>query len=106
MPRGLWRFYEERDGVDQWWARVEVASGAWENVNAANYENAGYHPRFWDLPLKEDYMTETLADPIAEIQARWERHLVGPVIIALIICGALAFLTVITLNIIQVRLLG
>jgi hypothetical protein len=65
--RGLWRWWETKNGADVWWARVETAPGAWADYELDRYEAEACQPRFWDLPLRDDYMKVAMRD-------QWDRH--------------------------------
>lgn len=54
MSRGLWRWWETKDGADVWWARVEERPGQWRDVSQSEYERAALQPPFWNLPLQEE----------------------------------------------------
>ena len=91
MSRGLWREWEERNGAETWSARVELRSGQWTSVEASQYERAGYQPPFWALPLKEEYLEETLTGPIREEDGHSGKWMQS-VIIAFIALGSAWFL--------------
>ncbi len=93
MARALWRHWVEKDGVDVWWARVEVRPGQWADIAQAEYEAAWLSPVFWDLPLQEDYVDAMMRDPVAEAEAKIiNRYVVEPGITLLIIAGGIAAL--------------
>jgi hypothetical protein len=41
LARGMWRWWEDKDGADKWWAHIECVPGEWGDVDVAQYESAG-----------------------------------------------------------------
>ncbi len=105
MARGLWRWWETKDGADIWWARVETNPGQWTDIEAAAYDASGLQPAFWDLPLEEDYVDATLRDPIRDAEMQVEREVVQPLVVALILAGCVLF-TVYVLGVVVLTRLG
>jgi hypothetical protein len=93
--RGLWRWWETKDGADHWWARVEVEHGAWTDVAQGEYESKGLSPAFWDLPLQQDYMEAALADPLEKADDWVTQNVRQPGLIILMLVGAVMFIAVI-----------
>lgn len=90
MARALWRWWVEENGTDAWWARVETGVGQWAEVVHADYESAGYTPRFWDLPLKDDYLEAGMIEPLDIQFQRAELMIMPGVIILMIALGGIA----------------
>lgn len=92
MPRGMWRWWETKDGADLWWARVEEQQGQWSDISENDYGRAGLRPPFWDLPLKEDYVGTVLGPDTVEIaEARFKREIMLPGIIVLMLAFCVLF---------------
>jgi len=104
MTRGLWRWVDETGGVDRWFARVELRRGEWADVEQEHYEEDRCPPPFWQLPLREDYLSEVQRDPIQESYTEFDRKIMEPGIIIMLGLGAFVFLTVILLATVGVRL--
>lgn len=104
MTRGMWRWVDETSGRDRWYAHVEVRPGEWADLTQDKYERDDCQPSFWDLPLREDYMALLSRDPIAEGYNAIDRKVMEPAIILLMITLGVAFIAVILLAIIGVRL--
>jgi hypothetical protein len=62
VKRGIWRWWKERAGGDEWFARVENEHGEFADVEAAQYEAQDYQPSFWSLPLQEEHL-ENMIEP-------------------------------------------
>jgi hypothetical protein len=58
--RGLYRWSEERDGIEVWFARIDRSRGEWETIAEEQYLLEGLLPVFGDLPLKDEYLIETI----------------------------------------------
>lgn len=103
MSRGLWRWWVEKDGADQWWARVEVRHGEWQNLDMAAYERGGIQPSFWDLPLEEEYMEAALRDAAgpAPTLAPYAHIWMLPAIIVLTGAGGVFFLILLNLALVE-----
>ncbi|OQW58136.1 MAG: hypothetical protein A4S17_12045 [Proteobacteria bacterium HN_bin10] len=102
--RGLWRWWVEKNGADTWWARVEVQPGEWRDVEQTAYERAGHAPPFWDLPLQEDYVADTLADPILEEERRIQREIEAPALIVLMLTFCVLFVVIVVGYVVLARL--
>ena len=104
MARGMWRWWEDKDGADKWWAHIEYVPGEWGDVDVAQYESAGYQPPFWDLPLKEDYFGGlAMRDPQFEF-AQLERKVMPWAIIGMIILAGVLFVVAVVATILLVKL--
>lgn len=87
--RGTWRRWETRDGQDFWFARVESAPGQWSDLSQEAYEEAGYQPSFWQLPLESDYIESALnTDGFALAGERFFKEAEQPALVVLIVLGA------------------
>lgn len=87
--RGTWRRWETRDGQDFWFARVESTPGQWSDLSQDAYEEAGYQPSFWQLPLESDYIERALnSDGFANAGDRFSRDVEQPGLVILIVLGA------------------
>lgn len=87
MARGMWRSWVVKNGADVWSARIEIARGEWADATQAEYEAAGHAPPFWDLPLQEDYVADTLRDPIIDEELRIRREVEEPGLMAIAALG-------------------
>ena len=56
MSRGMWRWWETKNGADIWSAHIEDTPGQWRDISESEYRRLGLEPSFWDLPLNEDYL--------------------------------------------------
>lgn len=95
MARGMWRWWEERNGADIWWARVELTPGQWSDLSQADYAAAQYQPTFWDLPLQEDHVQDVMTDPIVEAERRVRVEVEAPLLIASIGVACVLFVVVV-----------
>ncbi len=87
--RGTWRRWETKGGQDHWFARVESAPGRWSDLTQEAYEEAGYQPSFWQLPLESDYIERVLnTDGFANASERSFKEAEQPALVILIVLGA------------------
>lgn len=89
--RPLWRWWEEKDGVELWCARVEVRPGEWTDIDQARYDVEVREPYFWSLPLKEEYQAAIVQDPIREVLYRRGNDMHEGLMGAFVIGGAALF---------------
>lgn len=99
--RGLWRWWETKDGVDIWRARVETSPGAWSDLTPEEYAAQGCAPAFWDLPLQGDHLHTLVINPAVERHYTVEQRagefttmslmLIGGLVFAIAVVGLIGF---------------
>ena len=103
--RGTWRRWETKDGQDHWFARVESAPGQWSDLSQEAYEEAGYQPSFWQLPLESDYIESALnSDGFAHAGERFFKEAEQPGLRVLIMLCAAGFAILIGVLVVMVLL--
>ena|SRR5688572_12356120 len=100
--RPLWRWWEEKNGADIWWARVEVRPGEWTDIEQARYDAEVREPPFWSLPLKDDYHEQAHHDSLEHVALNeWDKKFKEAIMIVLMLGGSLAFIAVVMFYVIK-----
>jgi hypothetical protein len=91
----MYRWWEGEGPSEIWFARVELEPGVWESIRLAEYEARTIQPRFWDLPLKEEYFEQLLNENAARLGDTPSKFMPPVIILMMIFGGALFVLLVV-----------